>query len=180
MSSLRLTRFIVARNVEASHHSRMNEHRGRPDGTGLKFAIVASRFNDAITAKLVEGATAALREHGVAESDFDLFWCPGALELAPLLARVVYHGVKAKFYDGFVVCGCVIRGETDHYQFVAAEAMHGVAQIAIDAKLALGNAILTVHTEDHAIERSGEKEMNKGYEAALAALEMANLFRRIK
>jgi 6,7-dimethyl-8-ribityllumazine synthase len=158
----------------------MNEFRGTPDGTGLKFAIISSRYNDFITQKLVDGATAALRESGVAEGDIDLFWCPGALEVPQLLSRVVYHGVKARFFDGFIVCGCVIRGETDHYQFVAGEAMRGISHIALEAKLALGNALLTVESSQQAIERSGEKTMNKGYEAAMAALEMANLFRRIK
>lgn len=158
----------------------MNDYRGTPDGKGLKFAIISSRYNDFITQKLVDGAGAALREAGVADQDIDVFWCPGALEIPQLLARVVYHGVKTKFFDGFITCGCVIRGETDHYQFVAGEAMRGVCQIATEAKLALGNAILTVESSQQAIERSGEKTMNKGYEAAMAALEMANLFRRIK
>lgn len=158
----------------------MNEHRGALEGAGLKFAIVASRYNDFITQKLVDGAAEALREHGVADGDMELFWCPGALELPPLLSRVVYHGVKARFFDGVIVVGCVIRGETDHYQFVAGETMRGVTQIALDSKLALGNALLTVESAEQAIERSGDKTMNKGYEAAMAALEMANLFRKIK
>lgn len=140
----------------------MNEHRGTVDGAGLKFAIVASRYNDFITQKLVDGAAEALREHGVPDEEIDVFWCPGALELPPLAARVVYQGVKCKYFDGIIVAGCVIRGETDHYQFVAGEAMRGVAHIAMDAKVAVGNAILTVENAQQAIERSGEKTMNKG------------------
>ncbi|MGI8905471.1 MAG: 6,7-dimethyl-8-ribityllumazine synthase [Candidatus Sumerlaeaceae bacterium] len=158
----------------------MNEFRGTTEGAGLKFAIVASRYNDFVTQKLVDGAASALRENGVGDGDIDLFWCPGALELPPLVARVVYHGVKAKFFDGVIVVGCVIRGETDHYQFVAGEAMRGIAKIALDAKLAVGIALLTVESAQQAIERSGDKMMNKGHEAALAALEMVNLFRKIK
>ena len=158
----------------------MNEHRGGTEGAGLKFAIVASRYNDFITQKLVDGAADALREHGVPDGEIDVFWCPGALELPPLTARIVYHGVKTKFYDGVVVVGCVIRGDTDHYQFVAGEAMRGIAHIALDSKIPLGNAVLTVESAQQAIERSGEKTMNKGYEAAMAALELANLFRKIK
>lgn len=158
----------------------MNEHRGTAEGNGLKFAVVASRYNDFITQKLVNGAAEALREKGVADADIDVFWCPGALELPPLLSRVVAHGVKTKYFDGFVVIGCVIRGETDHYQFVAGEAMRGISRIAMEAKVAIGNALLTVESAQQAMERSGEKTLNKGYEAAMAALEMATLFRRIR
>jgi 6,7-dimethyl-8-ribityllumazine synthase len=158
----------------------MNEHRGTPDGAGLKFAIVASRYNDFITQKLVDGAADCLREHGVADADIDLFWCAGALELAPVLARVVAHGIKTKYFDGFITVGCVIRGETDHYQFVAGEAMRGISRVALEHKVPLGNAVLTVESAQQAIERSGDKTMNKGYEAAMAALETASLFRKIR
>jgi len=158
----------------------MIQHEGTREGKGLRFAIISSRYNDFITQKLVDGATDCLAESGVAENDIEIFWVPGALEIPAAVSQVVRHGVKAKFFDGIVVIGCVIRGETDHYTFVATEAIKGVQQIALEARIPVGNAILTVENTEQAQERAGEKTMNKGYEAACAALEMVNLFRKIK
>lgn len=158
----------------------MIEHSGTVDGTGLNVAIVASRYNDFITGKLVAGAVEAARGAGVAEDNIHVFWCPGALEIPAALGRVVYHGVKTRYFDAVVAIGCVIRGDTDHYTFVSQEAIRGVSQIALEARVAVGNAILTVENAQQALQRSGDKSMNKGYEATQAALEMASLFKKIK
>lgn len=158
----------------------MHEYRGGTDAKGLRVAVVASRYNDFITGRLVDGALQCLRENGVAEDDLHVFWCPGALELPALTARVIMHGAQSRYFDAVVCVGCVIRGETDHYTFVSSEAVGGIASIALEAQVAIGNAVLTVENAQQALERAGEGEMNKGREAALAALEMANLYRMLK
>ena len=147
------------------------------DGRGKRFAIVASRFNHDIVEMLVVGAKRALRQHGVAEGDIDVFWCPGALEIAPLARRVSRQKAgEGPKYHGIICCGAVIRGETDHYRFVAAESMHGVGELANEAHVAVTNAILTVTTMAQAIARAGDDDGNKGYEAAVAALVMSRNF----
>lgn len=158
----------------------MAEYNGQTNGAGMRFAVVASRYNDFITGKLVRGAQEALQENGVAQDDIDVFWCPGGLEIPALAVRVAHHGTEGRKYQGMICIGCVIRGDTDHYTFVATESVHGVAELAREAQIGMGNAILTVEDTDQALERAGEKSANKGYEAALAALEMANHFRAIK
>lgn len=158
----------------------MAEYEGGENGDGLRFAIVASRYNDFITAKLVAGALGFLRESGVHEQDIDVFWCPGALEIPALASRIAKRGFDGRHYDGIVCVGCVIRGETDHYTYVAGESMRGIAGIALEGEIAIGNAVLTVEKAEQAIERSGERSMNKGWEAASAALQMANHFRRLR
>lgn len=149
-------------------------------GEGMRFAVVSSRYNDFITEKLVRGARECLLENGVAEADIDVYWCPGALEVPAVAARALECGRDDKPYDGIVCCGCVIRGETDHYTFVSTEAIRGVSELALLAEAAFGNAILTVENTQQAIERSGDRANNKGWEAASAALEVANLFRRME
>lgn len=157
----------------------MKEYTGSTDGKGLRAAVIASRYNDFITGRLKDGALEALKEHSVGEDDIDLFWCPGALELPALTQRIVTKGVNCRHYDLVIVIGCVIRGDTDHYTHVSVEAIRGVCDITREHQMPLGNAILTVENVDQAMERSGEKSMNKGYEAAMVALEMANLFRAL-
>ena len=158
----------------------MKEYKGKLEGKGLRIAIVASRYNDFITGRLVQGAQEALVENGVADADIECFWCPGALEVPAVVQRIVAKGVHTKYFDGIIAVGCVIRGDTDHYTHVATEAVRGVCQVALNHQVATGNAILTVENVQQATERSGEKSMNKGYEAAMVALEMANLFRSLK
>ncbi|MGB9692527.1 MAG: 6,7-dimethyl-8-ribityllumazine synthase [Candidatus Sumerlaeaceae bacterium] len=149
-------------------------------GKAKRFAIVASRFNAEIVERLVAGAKRAFRDFGVSSSDVDIFWCPGALEIPALAHRVARQVVNgAPKYHGIVCCGAVVRGETDHYHFVAAEAMHGVSQLAYEANVAVGNAILTVGTVAQALARSEESTKNKGYEAAVAALVMAKNFEQL-
>lgn len=153
---------------------------GDTDGTAQSFAVIAARFNIDITERLVNGAKDCLMEHGVAEKDINLFWCPGALEIPAILARISKHGFQGRKYDGVIVIGCVIRGDTDHYTYVCSESMRGVGQVAAAGEIAVGNAILTVENQAQAEERAGERLQNKGWEAALAALEMANLFRKVR
>src|SRR5690606_25259013 len=158
----------------------MKEYKGKLDGAGLRFAIVASRYNDFITGRLVHGAEEALLENQVKHEDIELFWCPGALEVPALVQRIVAKGVHTRYFDGIIAVGCVIRGDTDHYTHVATEAVRGVTNVAITHQVATGNAILTVENVEQATERSGEKSLNKGYEAALVTLEIANLFKSLK
>jgi 6,7-dimethyl-8-ribityllumazine synthase len=158
----------------------MKEYSGSLEGNGLRVAIAAARYNDFITERLKDGAVEALLENGVADDDIELFWCPGALELPSLVQRLVSQGVGCRHFDMVIAIGCVIRGDTDHYTHVATEAVRGVCDIARTHQIAMGNAILTVENVDQATERSGEKSMNKGYEAAVVALQMTNLFRSLK
>lgn len=157
----------------------MKEYTGTLDGKGLRVAIVASRYNDFITGRLKDGAVDALKEHGVEEDHIELFWCPGALELPALVQRIITKGVNCRHFDLVIAIGCVIRGDTDHYTHVATEAVRGISEIAREHQVPIGNAVLTVENVEQAAERSSEKSMNKGYEAALVALEMSNLFRSL-
>lgn len=157
----------------------MKEFSGSLDGKGMRVAIVASRYNDFITDRLKDGAIDGLKEHGVAEDDIELFWCPGALELPTLVQRLVTKGVATRHFDLMIAIGCVIRGDTDHYTHVATEAVRGICEISRQHQIPIGNAVLTVENVDQATERSGDKSMNKGYESAVVAIEMANLFRSL-
>jgi 6,7-dimethyl-8-ribityllumazine synthase len=142
-----------------------------PDGTGRRVAVVAARFNEAITAKLVEGAEAGLLKHGVAEHDVDVVWVPGAFEI-PLVARRL-AGTAA--YDAVICLGAVIRGDTSHFELVANEAARGIAQASLDTGVPLVFEVLATDTLAQAESRAGGAHGNKGWEAAETALEMANL-----
>lgn len=144
-------------------------------GSGMKIGIVAGRFNDFITGKLVEGAVDAARRHGVKESDIDLTWVPGAFEI-PLAAKVM---AKTKRYDAIVCLGAVIRGSTAHFDYVAGQAARGVAQASWEAELPIIFGVLTTDTIEQAIERAGTKAGNKGAEALMSAVEMVNVLRAV-
>lgn len=144
-------------------------------GTGLSIAIVVSRFNDFITDKLREGALAALKKHGVLEENIEVIWVPGAFEI-PLVADQL--GKTGK-YDAIIALGAVIRGATDHYDYVCGEAAKGIAASSLKNGIPVIFGILTVDTIEQAIERTGTKLGNKGYEAAVAGIEMANLLKEI-
>ncbi|HYD42688.1 MAG TPA: 6,7-dimethyl-8-ribityllumazine synthase, partial [Anaeromyxobacter sp.] len=139
----------------------------------LKAALVVSRFNSLVTGQLEAGALDALRRHGVKDSDLDVFRCPGTFELPPLLSRVAASGR----YDLVVALGAVIRGGTPHFDYVAAEATKGVAHVSLEAPCAVSLGILTCDTMEQALERAGVKAGNKGAEAAVAAIEQANVLR---
>ena len=150
-------------------------HEGRLDATGMKFAIVASRFNAFIVDRLVEGAVDALTRHGADPAAIDLVKVPGAFELPVAAKRVAaWPGLSA-----VVALGAVIRGSTPHFEYVAAEAAKGLAQVALQAPCPLAFGVLTCDTLEQAIERAGTKAGNKGAEAAVTAIEMADLFGRM-
>jgi 6,7-dimethyl-8-ribityllumazine synthase len=151
----------------------MNVYEGNLIATGLKAALVVSRFNSLITSQLEAGALDALRRHGVKDGDLAVFRCPGTLELPPLLSRVAGSGR----YDLVVALGAVIRGGTPHHEYVAGEATKGVAHVALQAPCAVALGILTCDTLEQALERAGVKAGNKGAEAAVAAIEQANVLR---
>lgn len=151
----------------------MNVYEGTLVATGLKVGIVVARFNSLVTEQLLQGAADALRRHGVKDGDIDVFRCPGTFELPPLLRRVARSGR----YDAVVALGAVIRGGTPHFEYVAAEATKGVAQVSMEADCAVAMGVLTCDTMEQALERAGVKAGNKGAEAAAAAIEQANAFR---
>lgn len=179
----------VSSALNRKEHSKVAQWRGALAGKALRFAVVASRFNLPVTEKLVEGAIDCLLAHGVRARDIAVFWCPGALEVPALAAHVAAGTKKFGKPDGVICVGCIIRGDTDHYQFVCTEAMRGVADLALkfsgsdkarkNSPVAITNAILTVTSPQQAIERSGKGDSNKGWEAAAAAVELANLLRAI-
>ena len=149
----------------------MAEFTGNPAGTGRRVAVIASRFNETVTRALVDGALDALVRHGAAFDDIDVMWVPGAWEL-PLAVR---RAMATERYDVFVAVGAVIRGDTPHFDYVAGEASRGLADASRDAEVPLGFGLLTCDTMEQAMERCGGAHGNKGWDAAVAALEMADL-----
>lgn len=144
-------------------------------GTGLKIGIVVSRFNEFITSKLLGGAEDALKRHGVNEDDVTVMWVPGAFEI-PLAAKKLVDTGK---FDAVITLGTVIRGATPHFDYVSSEVAKGVAQTGIQSDTPVIFGVLTTDTIEQAIERAGTKAGNKGYEAAVGAIEMGNLFKSI-
>ena len=144
-------------------------------GKGLKFALVISRFNDFITRKLLEGAQDALLRHGVNEEDIDVAWVPGSFEI-PLAAKKL---AQTRKYDAVICLGAVIRGDTPHFEYIAAEVTKGIAKISLDTELPVVYGVITAENLEQAIERAGTKAGNKGFDAAVEAIEMANLMRSI-
>ena len=148
---------------------------GKPDASGLKIGIVVSRFNDFITSHLLSGALEALGQHGADEKDIEVVRVPGAFEI-PMAAKKL---CDAKKYDAVVCLGAVIRGATPHFDYVAGEAARGVATIAREAGIPVVFGVLTTDNVEQAVERAGGKSGNKGVDAALAAVEMATLYRKL-
>jgi len=144
-------------------------------GKGLKFGLVVSRFNEFFTQKLLEGAQDALLRHGVNEEDIEVAWVPGSFEI-PLTALKL---AQSKKYDAIICLAAVIRGGTPHWEYIAAEATKGIARVGLETGLPVTNGIITTDTLEQAIERSGTKAGNKGFEAAVSAIEMANLIKAI-
>ncbi|MBR4319057.1 MAG: 6,7-dimethyl-8-ribityllumazine synthase [Oscillospiraceae bacterium] len=145
------------------------------EGKGLKIAIVASRFNEFITNKLVGGAEDCLRRHNVAEEDITLAWVPGAFEI-PLIAKKL---AKSGKYDAVICVGAVIRGATSHYDYVCAEVSKGIANVSLETEVPVLFGVLTTDTIEQAIERAGTKAGNKGYDCAMSALEMIQLLGKV-
>jgi len=144
-------------------------------GQGLKFGLVLGRFNEFITNRLLGGALDALNRHGVAEQDIEVAWVPGAFEI-PLAARKM---VSMKKYDAVICLGAVIRGATPHFDYIAAEVAKGVAKVGLDSGIPTIFGVITAETIEQAIERAGTKAGNKGWDAAITAIEMANLLKNM-
>ncbi|NPV52739.1 MAG: 6,7-dimethyl-8-ribityllumazine synthase [Firmicutes bacterium] len=150
-------------------------YEGKLIGEGLRIGVVASRFNELVVKKLVEGARDALTRHGVADEDIELAWVPGAFEI-PLVAQRM---AESKKYDAVICLGAVIRGATPHFEYVAAEAAKGIAQVALKTGIPVTFGVLTTDNLEQSLERAGTKAGNKGWDAALSAIEMANLLREL-
>ena len=154
----------------------MNKHyEGTLLGKGLKFGLVISRFNDFITRRLLEGAQDALLRHGVNQENIDIAWVPGSFEM-PLIAKKL---AETKRYDAVICHGAVIRGGTPHFEYIASEVTKGIAKVGLETGLPVIYGVITADTLEQAIERAGTKEGNKGFEAAVNAIEMSNLMRNI-
>ena len=148
---------------------------GHLDAKGVKFALIASRWNDVVTSRLVEGALDGLTRHGADPSHITLVKVPGSFELPQVAARLAAAGR----YDAVVALGCLIRGETAHFDLLAAEAAKGLAQAAVSSGLPVIFGVLTCDTMEQALDRAGGKAGNKGWDAAIAAIEMVSLYRRL-
>ena len=154
----------------------MSRHfEGKLLGEGLKFGLAVSRFNEFVSKKLLEGAQDALLRHGVKEEDIDIAWTPGSFEI-PLVAKKL---AQTKKYDAIICLAAVIRGGTPHFQYIAAEVTKGIAKVGLDAELPVIYGVITADTLEQAIERAGTKAGNKGFDAAVSAIEMANLVKGI-
>jgi 6,7-dimethyl-8-ribityllumazine synthase len=140
-----------------------------------KFAVVASRFNDFITKELLSGCTDTLMRHGAEEKDLTVAWVPGAFEIPSVAKKMA----ASKHYDAVICLGTVIRGATPHFDYIAAEVAKGIAQASIDSPIPVVFGVITADTIEQAIERAGTKDGNKGKDAALSAIEMANLLEKI-
>lgn len=149
---------------------------GKLIGTGLKIAIIASRFNDLVTSRLIEGAKDTLMRHDVSGNSIDIYWVPGAWEL-PLIAKEIALTGK---YDAIIALGAVIRGDTPHFDYVAAEASKGLANVGLEHRVPVLFGVLTCDTLDQALIRAGSKAGNKGSDCALGAIEMANLLKNVR
>ncbi|MDY6848253.1 MAG: 6,7-dimethyl-8-ribityllumazine synthase [Geoalkalibacter sp.] len=152
-----------------------NTIEGRLDASGLKFGLIVSRFNSFITDRLAEGAQDALLRHGAAAQDIYIIRTPGAFEI-PLVAKKAAAGGR---YDALICLGAVIRGSTPHFDYVSAEVSKGVAHVGLDTGLPVIFGVLTTDTIEQAIERAGTKAGNKGFEAAMSAIEMTDLLKKL-
>ena len=149
---------------------------GELNGRGLRVGIVASRFNDLIVDKLIDGAVATLLQHGVESGDVLVARVPGAFEIPIVLDKMA----ASRRYDALIALGCVIRGATPHFDYVAGQAANGLSAVALKYQIAVGFGVLTVDTIEQALERAGTKSGNKGVDAALAAIETATVLRRLE
>lgn len=153
----------------------MKIYEGNLVAKDLKFNIVVGRFNEFIGSKLLSGAIDTLKRHGVSEDDIEITWVPGAFEM-PLIAKKL---AKTKRYDGVIALGAVIRGATPHFDYVSAEVSKGIANASLETEIPIIFGVLTTDTIEQAIERAGTKAGNKGADAAITAIEMANLMKQV-
>jgi 6,7-dimethyl-8-ribityllumazine synthase len=152
-----------------------NVKQGELNAAGKKFALVVSRFNEFITSKLLSGAVDCLTRHGAADGDIDVCWTPGSFEIPPVARKLALSGN----YHAVICLGAVIRGATPHFDYIASEVAKGVAHIGLEASVPVTFGVLTTDTLEQAIERAGTKAGNKGADAALAAIELADLMSKI-
>lgn len=153
----------------------MKMYEGKLVAEGLKFGIIVGRFNEFIGGKLLTGALDGLKRHGVEEDDIEIAWVPGAFEI-PLTAKKM---AKSKKYDAVICLGAVIRGATPHFDYVSNEVSKGIASVSLETEIPVIFGVLTTDTIEQAIERAGTKAGNKGYDAAVTAIDMANLLRQL-
>jgi 6,7-dimethyl-8-ribityllumazine synthase len=153
----------------------MNVYEGKLDATGLKIAVVLSRFNEFITSKLLGGALDCLKRNNARDEDISVVWVPGSFEIPSAVKRIV----EMKKFDAVICLGAVIRGATPHFDYVAAEVSKGVAQVGLAAGIPVIYGVLTTDSIEQAVERAGTKSGNKGFDAAMSAIEMANLYRQL-
>jgi len=149
---------------------------GNLNASGKKFAIVLSRFNHFFADKLLSGALDALVRHGAAEDDIEICRCPGSFEIPAVTAKIA----RAGRHDAIICLGVLIRGDTPHFEYITAEVTKGIASLALETELPISYGIITADTLEQAIERAGTKAGNKGYDAAVAAIEMSNLFSELE
>jgi 6,7-dimethyl-8-ribityllumazine synthase len=149
----------------------MNEVRGAFDARGRRFAVAAAQFNEIVVSKLVDGALACFRAHGIADDDLTVAWVPGAFELPVVARRLASSGL----YDAVVCLGAVVRGETAHFDFVAAEAARGIADAARDTGVPVMFGVLTTENMSQALDRAGGKSGNKGWDSAMAAMQTVSV-----
>lgn len=148
---------------------------GMMDASGKKFGLIASRYNEFITSKLIGGAVDELVRHGAREDAIEVVWVPGAFEIPATARRLA----QKKGHDALICLGCVMRGETPHFDFIAAEVSKGIASVGLESEIPVVFGVLTTDTLEQAIERAGAKGGNKGSEAARAAIELVSLFKQI-
>jgi len=148
---------------------------GQFSAKGFRFALIVSRFNDFVSSRLLEGAVDALTRHGAGDDQLHIIKVPGAFEIPAVAGRLA----KSGRYDAIICLGAVIRGSTPHFEYVASEVSKGIATIALDSGIPVTFGVLTTDTLEQAIERAGSKAGNKGWEAAMAAIEMVNLFKEL-
>lgn len=154
----------------------MNKFEGKLVAEGLKVGIIVGRFNEFVGGKLLDGALDGLKRHGVKDEDIDVAWVPGAFEI-PLIAKKM---AKNDRYDAVICLGAVIKGSTSHYDYVCSEVSKGIASVSLETEKPVLFGVLTTNNIEQAIERSGSKAGNKGYECAVSAIEMANLLKVMK
>ncbi|HDQ25681.1 MAG TPA: 6,7-dimethyl-8-ribityllumazine synthase [bacterium] len=153
----------------------MKEFKGSLSGKDKKVAIVISRFNEAISKNLLTGAVDCLTRHGVADASIDVYWTPGSFEIPVILSNLAKKGK----YDGYLALGAVIRGETPHFEYVAAEVSKGIASISISSGIPVAFGIITADTVEQAKDRAGVKSGNKGWDSAMSVIEMMDLLTQI-
>ncbi|RLC38276.1 MAG: 6,7-dimethyl-8-ribityllumazine synthase [Candidatus Coatesbacteria bacterium] len=153
----------------------VNTVEGMLDGKGLKIAIVVTRFNDFITRRLLSGAIDCLKRHNVADDNITEYWVPGSFELPYVSAKLAEKGE----HDAIICLGAIIRGDTTHYQYIASEVAKGIAQTSLKYNVPVIYGVITPDSIEQAIERAGTKAGNRGFDAALTAIELANLYKKI-